>query len=87
MKESQRDLPEANWFGDKLLTQATRQVRDTLSFLNKYDAIVVEPRCSGMTTTASFFRAADLASIRLCSSVDLDCSPVSAETCASVDYE
>jgi hypothetical protein len=42
MKERERDLPEANWFEDKVLKKATKQVRDTLSFLGKYDAILIE---------------------------------------------
>jgi hypothetical protein len=42
MKERERDLPEANWFEDKVLKKATKQVRDTLSFLGKYDSILIE---------------------------------------------
>src|SRR5438105_1983864 len=41
MKERQADLHEGNWFENKV-KKATKQVRDTLSFLSKYDAIVLE---------------------------------------------
>jgi hypothetical protein len=42
MKEREAGLPEANWFEDKVLKKATKQVRDTLSFLDKYDSIIIE---------------------------------------------
>ncbi len=42
MKEREAGLPEANWFEEKVLKKATRQVRDTLSFLGKYEAIQIE---------------------------------------------
>ena len=42
MKEREAGLPEGNWFDDKVLKKATKQVRDTLSFLSKYDSIVIE---------------------------------------------
>jgi len=42
MKEREANLPEANWFENKILKKATKQVRDTLSFLNKYDSILIE---------------------------------------------
>jgi hypothetical protein len=42
MKERERDLPEANWFEDKVLKKATKQVRDTLKFLGEYRSILIE---------------------------------------------
>jgi len=42
MKEREAKLPEANWFENKIVKKATKQVRDTLSFLNKYREIVIE---------------------------------------------
>ena len=42
MKERERDLPEANWFEDKVLKKATKQVRDTLKFLGEYGSILIE---------------------------------------------
>jgi hypothetical protein len=42
MKEREAGLPEANWFEDKVLKKATKQVRDTLSFLGTYGSILIE---------------------------------------------
>ncbi len=42
MKEREPNLPEANWFEDKVLKKATKQVRDTLTFLGKYDSLLIE---------------------------------------------
>ena len=35
-------MPEANWFDNKVLKKATRQVRDTLTFLGQHQQITLE---------------------------------------------
>jgi hypothetical protein len=42
LKERRSDLPEANWFENKVLKKATRQVRDTLTFLGQHRRITLE---------------------------------------------
>lgn len=42
LKERRSDLPEANWFDNKVLKKATRQVRDTLTFLGQHQQITLE---------------------------------------------
>ena len=42
LKERRAELPEANWFENKVLKKATRQVRATLTFLSQHKEIMLE---------------------------------------------